>query len=220
MNFVILCVFLIISETNSYYISATKFHKDSEDQRVEISETQHFQDINPKNATEKPDWSEILAEAIVKRIFSFHKMNNETENLTSIEAPETSIWVRSVSCVLKLFKTYIYDPMFSYVETKVNIHNIYKNETDTKFKRNITENDPNNEVEIIEPKYHGKLCSGENCTESGEIEVNESACASGFERDQNGKCVDAKSSKFILSIPSQCPTGYRRDWLGFCRPTL
>lgn len=219
MYFVILCIFLVISETNSYYITGPKFSKDSEEQRVKIPEIQNFQDANPTNARTQ-DWSEILAEVVVKRLFSFHRTNNETENLTSIEAPETSIWVRSVSCVLKLFKTYIYDPMFSYVETKVNIHSENNNETVTKFKRNVTENDPNNDVEIIEPKYHGKLCIEENCTESGEIEINESDCASGFEKDQNGNCVDARSSKFILSIPSQCPTGYRQDWLGYCRPTL
>lgn len=211
MNFVVLCVLLAISETNSNYITDTRLRNEGKDQSVLLRKLQNFQEYDPRNTTQAPNWSEILADVLVKRIFTFHTTSNETENLTSVEDSETSVWVRSVSCILKFFKTYIYDRVLGYIETKVD-----KNVS--KVKRNITESDPNDEIEIIEPKYHGKLC--ENCTESVEIEADLSDCGNGLKKDPNGNCVDPKSSKFILSIPSQCPTGYRRDWLGYCRATL
>ncbi|CAH0723512.1 unnamed protein product, partial [Brenthis ino] len=211
MNFAVLCVLLAISETNSHYITDTRLRIEGKYQSVLLRKLQNFQDYDPRNTTQAPNWSEILADVLVKRIFTFHKTSNETEHLTSVEDSETSVWVRSVSCILKLFKTYIYDRVLGYVESKVD-----KNVS--KIKRNITERDPKEEVEIIEPKYHGKLC--ENCTESSEIEADVSDCGNGLKKDPNGNCVDPKSSKFILSIPSQCPTGYRRDWFGYCRATL
>ncbi|CAH2085204.1 unnamed protein product [Euphydryas editha] len=226
MNFGLLCIIFIISETNSLYINDTSFHKDAEENRVLLRKLQNLQEHDSRNASQTPSWSEILADILVKRIFPFHKTNNETERLTAFE-DEKNILVSCFSFVLKVYKRYLYDKLNHDRDTSTDIINtkskVNTSDTNSDSKPNneievaypeIIDN-PNDDVEIIEPKYHGKLC--DNC--KGDNEIESSACEEGLIRDANGICV-SKSSKFILSIPSQCPIGYKRDWLGYCRITL
>ncbi|XP_028044097.1 uncharacterized protein LOC114253426 [Bombyx mandarina] len=82
-----------------------------------------------------------------------------------------------------------------------NHHDIFTNRFDL--------TDPNAEVEIFEPRYHGRL----------KEETKEALkCPEGYIMTPNGCTV--RNSKMIISVPNQCPIGYRQDWLGFCRKIM
>lgn len=225
MNFGLLCVLFIISETNSLYINDNSFHKDVEEKRILLRKLQNLQEHDARNASQTPSWSEILADILVKRIFPFHKTNNETARLTTFE-DEKNVLVRSFSFVLKVYKKYLYDKLHHNHDTVTDTNNtkiqVNNSDANTDNKQKDVEviypeiiDSLNDDVEIIEPKYHGKLC--DNCKEDTDIESTD--CKEGLIRDANGICIP-KSSKFILSIPFQCPIGYKRDWLGYCRQKL
>ncbi|XP_047531775.1 uncharacterized protein LOC125067302 [Vanessa atalanta] len=210
MNVALLCVIFIINETKSFYVDNTSFHKDVERKMVLLRKLQNLQEYDSRNVAQTPSWNEILADVLVKRIFPFHKQNNETENITNVD-DEKSIWVGCISFALKIYKNYLYD--------KLRYDGDTRNDAAVEIPESVndTSDNPNDDVEILEPAYHGKLC--DNCDIKTEIESNIGDCGEGSVKDADGNCT-SKSSQFILSIPSQCPVGYRRDWLGYCRVLL
>ncbi|XP_050349677.1 uncharacterized protein LOC126773075 [Nymphalis io] len=210
MNVALLCVIFIINETKSFYVDNTSFHKDVERKMVLLRKLQNLQEYDSRNVAQTPSWNEILADVLVKRIFPFHKLNNETESISNVD-DEKSIWVGCISFALKIYKNYLYDKLRYDQDTR------QANEEIPDPVEEETLDNPKDDVEILEPAYHGKLC--DNCDLNTEIESNISDCGEDSLKDADGNCV-SKSSQFILSIPSQCPVGYRRDWLGFCRVIL
>lgn len=201
----------MLRETNNFVIQNenSALHKSNE-QKVLLRKLQNLQnEVKDPNIT----WNEILANLLVSRIKTYSTNDIEKERNDFAEKPEENFWTKTVSSSLLFFKRLIYDPIFKIKKNTVDSNHSPSTEgsvtgkTDI-GKRTITDEDPKSEVELIDPKYHGKI---EERTESNELlEV----CNEGFEKDEEGNC---KASKFILYIPSQCPIGYRRDRLGFCR---
>lgn len=192
------------------FIEDTTSIKILKEQRTLLRKLQNFQD--PKD--EKPlTWNEMLAEVLVNRIriFSFNKVNdNEIIKEASKPTKTTNILVSCFSTVMLLYKNCIYDrwatkheePGYAIVETTTDGDTVIDNpEWDT----------INDDVEIIEPKYHGKQTDADE-DEDGAIVK----CPEGAVKDEKGNCVKVHSP-LIISVPSQCPVGYRRDRLGNCR---
>ncbi|CAH2266885.1 uncharacterized protein LOC120626902 [Pararge aegeria] len=211
------CALIIISDTNCFYVQNTSDHKDFDRQAVILRKLQNLQERDSRNSTQTTTWSEILADVLVKEMFSYKKVDT-IKHISKPPEETTSFLVKAVSRVLEAYKIYVFDKMRSnYSETKVN-----KGTDDTTSKIGIIKNEteamsnPNDDVEIIEPKYHGKLQG------NGSLEFPDSVsdCGDGLIRDEDGNCVEPKHSKFVLSVPWQCPIGYRPDWLGYCRVSL
>ncbi|CAG4964387.1 unnamed protein product [Colias eurytheme] len=205
MKTISICLLLIIG-TNCYDIANT----DKKD-NILLRKLQGFID---ERENQTVSWSELLANIVVNKItVTFHKSaNNETDNFAVTHNRFTNL----ISNVFKFFKSNVYDKIKGYSD-----QNNVVNDIDTALqgdKRIIkSSDDPNNDVEVFEPKYHGKLC--ENCNETTEIEVTND-CPEGYSKDENGDCVKMQISKFIVSVPNQCPIGYRPDWRGYCRKVM
>lgn len=194
------------------FIEDTTNIKILEEQRILLRKLQNFQD--PKD--EKPlTWNEMLADVLVNRIkiFSFHKVNdNEIIEADSKPSKTSNIIVSFFSQVMLLYKNCIYDrwatkheePDFAIDETTTE---------DNGVKDPSEWGTINDDVEIIEPKYHGKQIDGEADEDEDSAIVK---CPEGSVKDEKGNCVKAHSP-LIISVPSQCPIGYRRDRLGNCR---
>lgn len=175
-------------------------------------------------------WNEVLADVLVNkiRIFSFKKQNTETEPFTEL-TQETSALTNFISQVFFVYKKFVYDvfvgptertnnnsidPLTPEIEERdVDPDDVFKEQAVT-FR-----NGPKGEVELLEPRYHGKQIS-RNDTEEGddvaseENSESEKICPEGTVKVKGG-CVN--KSRLIMMIPSQCPIGYRRDRLGYCR---
>ena len=195
------------------FVEDTTSIKILKEQRTLLRKLQNFQD--PKD--EKPlTWNELLADVLVNRIkiFSFHKVNdNEIIKEDSKPSKTTNILVSCFSTVMLLYKNCIYDrwatkfeePEFAIGETTTEGITVVPNsEWDT----------ISDDVEIIEPKYHGKQIDVE--TEKDEKEGAIVKCPEGAVKDEKGNCMKAHSP-LMISVPSQCPIGYRLDKLGYCR---
>ncbi|XP_045767491.1 uncharacterized protein LOC123868875 [Maniola jurtina] len=211
---------VIISETNCFYIENTSYHEDFERQAVILRKLQNLQERDSRNATQTTSWSEILADVLVKEIFSYKTVDVDKKFTNKPPEKSTSVLVKTVSHVLEMYKTYVFDKLRSdYSNIRVNIEHTNETIGKNRIEKSVPEftntSNPKEDVELIEPKYHGKL--KENGT-LGDDSVSD--CGEGFKRDEDGNCAEAKHSKFILSIPRQCPIGYRRDWLGYCRESL
>ncbi|XP_034828532.1 uncharacterized protein [Maniola hyperantus] len=211
---------IFISETNCFYIENTSYREDFERQAVILRKLQNLHERDSRNATQTTSWSEILADVLVKELFSYKTVDDDKKLANKLPEKSTSMLVKAVSHVLEMYKTYVFDKLRNdYSKTRVNIENsneiIGKNIIEKSVPEFSNASNPKEDVELIEPKYHGKL------QENGTLEDDgASDCGEGFKRDEDGNCVEAKHSKFILSIPRQCPIGYRRDWLGYCRESL
>ncbi|CAK1541253.1 unnamed protein product [Leptosia nina] len=155
-------------------------------------------------------WSELLANIVVNNINIFRQKTNDEE---SEYIPKENVVTKIFSGVFKVFKTYVYDKL------KGNVNAPDKNNinVDIEDKRIVKASiNPKDDVEVIEPQYHGKLC--EDCDKT-EIEVG-SHCPEGSVKDDNGGCIEVKPSKFIVSVPHHCPMGFKPDWLGYCREQI
>ncbi|XP_072949716.1 uncharacterized protein [Epargyreus clarus] len=237
MNIALLCVLIIVTGgTDGFHVeNARTSHKQEMGQRILLRKLQTFQRADPKEKT--ATWNQILADALVNRIkiFSFNKAT-ESELQNNVDT-ESNFLTNCISQMMHLYKRFFYN------DNKINKHTDDTLELSKEEKKLQNANkgivetekdfaDPKDEVEILEPRYHGKLCV--NCDKNTEnetvgngtetVEITEkvetvTGCPDGLVANEGGGCTDAKS-KFILSIPYQCPTGYRRDWLGYCRPLL
>ncbi|KAJ8724247.1 hypothetical protein PYW08_015721 [Mythimna loreyi] len=199
---------IILMGDTECFIEDTTSIKILKEQKTLLRKLQNFQD--PKD--EKPlTWNEMLADVLVNRIkiFSFNKVNdNEIIEAESKPSKTTNIIVSAFSQVMLLYKNCIYDRW----ATKYEEPGVRTYETTTEDNVvNTSEWDAiNDDVEIIEPKYHGKQVDAE---EEDEAVMK---CPEGTVKDEKGNCIKVHSP-LMISVPGQCPTGYRRDRLGNCR---
>lgn len=185
------------------------------EQKTLLRKLQNFhEDTKPQT------WSEILADVFVNRIKTFSPEIDENK-----EAKQ-NVLKNIFSQALVFYKKFIYDKFVfrdNGVDDKTDILKpeietnevAHKSEIDVRDKRTDITNsgDPKRDIELIEPKYHGKL-SVDNSTEDVNTE-NKEECPEGYIKSDSG-CVN-ENSKLILAVPGQCPDGYRRDRLGYCR---
>lgn len=175
-----------------------------------LRKLKNFQD-NDSNSK----WNEIVANAVVNS-------GNNSER----DAEDNSIWTKYLSQLLLLYKIHVYDKIkniYGYTTdspTNFDPNVSTKNPNDEKPNDSKTNEDPKTEIELLEPQYHGKF--QETTTEVHALEVSERntehmECPEGFVKNNEGHCIDSKSSKLIIGVPQQCPVGYRRDRLGYCR---
>lgn len=152
--------------------------------------------LQQNNSTEKSTvWNEILANVLVNKIKALFKKQPEYSYLED----KPDVVTEFFGNVIGLFKRSYWDK----VDKRHAVDEIQTNDKPT--------GDPKDEVEEIDPKYHGRI---ENGTDFDTTSV----CPEGSVSDGKGNCVDTKNLKFIMAIPYQCPVGYRRDRLGYCRP--
>ncbi|KAF9409090.1 hypothetical protein HW555_011437 [Spodoptera exigua] len=211
MKSIYIVVIIILMAETECFIQDTTSIKILEEQRTLLRKLQNFQD--PKD--EKPlTWNEMLADVLVNRIkiFSFNKVN-ENEIIDDSKPSKAPNFVRSYfSEVMFLFKNCIYDKFVTkYEEPDYKEEDLGTDAPEIFITDDI--DSLNDDVELIEPKYHGKQLIVEP------VEAEDKAligCPEGTVKDDKGNCVKAHS-RLLISVPSQCPMGYRRDKLGFCR---
>ncbi|CAH3996052.1 unnamed protein product [Pieris brassicae] len=148
-------------------------------------------------------WSTLFADFVTSNIKVFRQKTTENETNT---VPTDNDVAKIFSSIFKIFKTYVYDQLKG---RKVDVNIQADINTDLQEDKRLVKasSNPKEDVEIIEPQYHGKL----------KTDIDASLCLDGFIKDANGNCVEVKPSKFIVSVPYHCPIGYRPDWLGKCR---
>lgn len=203
-------VIILMAETECFIQDTTSI-KILEEQRTLLRKLQNFQD--PKD--EKPlTWNEMLADVLVNRIkiFSFNKVN-ENEIIEDSKPSKATNFVRSYfSEVMLLFKNCIYDKFVTKYEEPGYVEEDLGTDAPEVFVTDAIDS-LNDDVELIEPKYHGKqiVVEPEGAEDKALV-----GCPEGTEKDDKGNCVKAHS-RLLIAVPSQCPMGYRRDRLGFCR---
>ncbi|XP_028173196.1 uncharacterized protein LOC114362127 [Ostrinia furnacalis] len=196
MNLVCLFGILFIAAETSGFAEASQ-RKGELRQRILLRKLQSFQRndaTNPESVT----WNEILADALVTKLNVFSRDKN-----IDVAPPKKNVATVCLSEILTFFKS-VYDNF----KQKPSDHNAVVTQIESK---------PKEEVEVIHPTFKMKRC--EDCTDgdgvvSSMVPVLE--CPTGFVLDKDGKCITAPS-KLIMAIPNQCPNGYRRDRLGYCR---
>lgn len=182
----LLLLFILMKSTDNFVIEK----ENNAEQKLLLRKLLSLQQ---NNSTEKSTvWNEILANVLVSKIKAIFK--KETEYLED----KPDVVTEFFGNVIGLFKRSYWDK----VDKRHAVDEIQTNDRPT--------GDPKDDVEEIEPKYHGRMENG--------TDFDVSACPEGAVSDGKGNCVDAKNLKFILAIPYQCPVGYRRDRLGYCRP--
>lgn len=240
-------------------------------QRILLRKLQTFEETKPTT------WNEVLADVLVNkiRIFSFTTEDKEPLKDDAPVSKENPILTDFFSKLFVVYKKFIYDAFVGKRKTSdgelVHITTIPETIKDKLPKMDPEElirpteviyaEGPKSEVELVEPRYHGKIAledtpenpSKEIADQSQEdntnttTEVNSSEvqgdsdmivsdpghqqnvdpglkksdvnCAEGFVKSDGGDCVK-NASRLILAIPNQCPLGYRKDWLGYCRKTF
>lgn len=266
--FTVLVLFQTCNSTADVETRVTKYEKDS----VLLRKLLQL-DKNTTEDEKTVSWHYTLADFFVNKLKHLSAMKSdsyyETDNTETTKI--NKVLTKCLSDVLSLYKKFVYDKIWNknrkafdennkdYAPTTetsvpdVELYNSSKQDniptTEVSMREPETElsnsSNPKDEVEIIEPKYHGKICSNNGCdavknndtvittavvatkeitrdlssvTEdvSPVIEENKD-CPQGMTKDVKGLCVDAQSGKFILGVPYHCPFGYKRDRLGFCR---
>lgn len=235
MNIFTIFAFVIVltSGTQTFVIEESTTLKTTTEQRTLLKKLQNSP--QSKNETKPLMWNEILADVLVNKvkIFSLKRDNITTVN----EETQHSALTKWFGTVLIFYKHLIYDK-FVYTPKERNVLNIHElSETEDEVKNDgesdtnlqdeeaihhlkdtlvndkMNSTNPKADIEIIEPKYHGKLTDGD--TERPEDEDKAIVCPEGYVKSDRG-CLDA-NSRLVLAIPNQCPNGYRLDRLGYCR---
>lgn len=238
MNIAICLVLVIVSNTNCYVSEKTSSIVQEQDENgVFLKILQSSIRNDSDKGTTSLTWSEILADVLVRGTKLFSPYNSSPINETLQEFPRddagkaNNIIARFCSQVLDIYKILVYDKLFRRSPSEKNL-DVEKPET-LEFVNELSEIETitnaakedfgvitiNPDVEIIEPKYHGRLCDGcdeKNIEKKDGIPANDN-CPEGLKKDANGNCGDPKSSNFILSVPFHCPLGYKADWFGICR---
>lgn len=178
-------------------------------QRLLLRKLQNFEQNNSTTT-----WNDIVANVLV----------NNGDN-SQRGAKDNNFWTKYVSQIILLYKVHIYDKIKNTNDKTTDSSTNPdvstpdpKDTTSEKPNDSKSSEDPKAEVELFEPNYHGKM--QETTEEVNRIPESKSEgieCPEGYVKNDKEQCTDSKSSKFILGIPNQCPTGYRRDRLGFCR---
>ncbi|XP_075976042.1 uncharacterized protein LOC142976515 [Anticarsia gemmatalis] len=212
MNSIYIVGIIILMGKTDCIIEDTTSIKISEEQRILLRKLQNFE--QPKVETKPLTWNEMLADVLVNRIkiFSFNKVDeSDIVKEYSVPSKTRTMLTNCFSQVLLLYKNCIYDKFATtYEEPGVNI-------PDTTTEVNIVvrssgggaeDGGPKSEIEIIEPRYHGKVIDS--------VSSESEDCPEGAMRDEKGNCVK-EISRLLISVPGQCPAGYRADRLGNCR---
>ncbi|CAG4973338.1 unnamed protein product [Parnassius apollo] len=236
MNIAILGVIIIlISRLDSSIIKKDNAFQSEDERGIFLRKLQSSIRSGPEEGVQSLTWSEILADVLVNRvkIFLFQTPNivNETQQVKTYPTENISFITKFCGKVLDLYKRYVYDNIFSSTFKDITVKTTSESSTyniniqlheaerskDPKEDLEIIAIDP--DVEIIGPEYHGKFCEDckEDSNEQDDYKTVKEDCPVGLKRDAKGNCVDPKSSNFILSVPYQCPSGYRADWFGYCR---
>ncbi|GBP14554.1 hypothetical protein EVAR_93434_1 [Eumeta japonica] len=124
-------------------------------------------------------WNDVVAKEMVAKVIPFPRKKDPDE---SSEENKPVILKELTSCLSGLllwYKNNVYDVFFG--RSASGAANI---ETETS-------GDPKEEVEIIEPRYHGRVCEEEGCNGAAPA-----ACPEGETRNSEGICVN---SRMILS---------------------
>lgn len=205
-------IIILLGETECFIEDTTNI-KILEEQRTLLRKLQNFQDPNH----EKPlTWNEILADVLVNkiRIFSFNEINeNEINEDYDRNIKSSSILTTFFSQVMLFYKNCVYDKFMKTVVVTVVTDPFDPSTTEEVYTViSPDEIDPEGDVELIEPKYHGKIRDAEASDEEDAIKE----CPEGSVKNKFGNCVK-EHSRLLISVPSQCPRGYRLDRLGNCR---
>ncbi|CAG4948194.1 unnamed protein product [Parnassius apollo] len=236
MNTAILVIIIIlISRLDcSIIIKDNSFHAEAE-RGVFLRKLQSSIRSGLEEGMQSLTWSEILAGVLVNRmkIFLFQKPTvvNVIQQVNTYQTENISFITKFCGKVLNVYKRYIYNNIFSSTFEDTTVTTTSESSTyniDVQLNEAERPKDPkedfeivtiNPDVEIIGPEYHGKLCEGckEDANAQDDSKTFKEDCPMGLKRDAKGNCEDPKSSNFILSVPYQCPIGYRADWFGYCR---
>ncbi|XP_026763633.2 uncharacterized protein LOC113522157 [Galleria mellonella] len=214
MKFIYLfCAFLVfVSGISGKYIRETRELKKIEENSVFLRKLLYTVETNQQNDTRS--WNDILADILVDSINAVLYKNDKTaERITDTSGKwYFTTWI---SKSLLLFKNIINN-------RPITNDGIAKNNEVEDFGEILNESDSdavtddnvdiNNDVEVFEPRYHGKRCAGCKETSDGNND-----CPEGSVRDKEDNCVLKTVEPLISAVPSQCPIGYRLDRLGFCR---
>lgn len=214
MNFIYIVGIIILIGEAECFIEDTTSIKISKEQRTLLRKLQNFQD--PKDEAKPLTWNEMLADVLVNKIkiFSFNKVDdNDVINEYSEPPKSSSALINCFSQMLLIYKNCIYDKWRKNYE-EPDFGPTSPPEPDLVIRTNTgvsSGDDPKHDIEIIEPKYHGKLQDTDS-REGGE----KKDCPEGAVKDDKGNCVK-EISRLLISVPGQCPAGYRPDRLGNCR---
>ncbi|XP_059058642.1 uncharacterized protein LOC131852061 [Achroia grisella] len=218
MKFPYTCYVLIIfmSGINNRYIGETTPIKKIEEDNVVLRKL--LQSVQTDVKEDSKAWNDVLAKVFVDSIKSVFSSNNESrEKIT--DSSENGYFTKWISKSLLFFKNIFYGTSTTNdvkptnptkPTTQLETLGENYNRADSKEVTDTDVINTNDDVEVFEPKYHGKRCAGCN-------ETSDSNCPEGLVKDNNGECVLKVDEKLIIAIPGQCPKGYRRDKLNYCR---
>ncbi|CAG4985995.1 unnamed protein product [Parnassius apollo] len=236
MNIAILgVIIIIINRLDCSIIKKDNVFQSEAERGIFLKKLQSSILSGPEEGVQSLTWSEILADVWVNtmKIFLFQTSNvvNETQQVKTYQTENISFITKFCGKVLDVYKRYVYDNIFSSKFEDVTVKTTSEISTyniDIQLNEAERAKDPkedfeiitiNPDFEIIGTEYHGKLC--EDCKEDTNVQDDyktvKEDCPVGLKRDAKGNCVDPKPSNFILSVPYQCPIGYRADWFGYCR---
>ncbi|CAB3251308.1 unnamed protein product [Arctia plantaginis] len=203
---------MLMGKTESFIEDSSRI-KISVEQRTLLRKLQNFQE--PKTEAKALTWNEMLADALVNKIkiFSSSKVDENDIIKEYNEASKTNkVLTNYFSEVLLLYKNCIYDKFRTTYEEPDYHYTDTTQEPDVNSYSTPSEDDsPKSEIEIIEPLYHGKLQEIDSTEHDAKVE-----CPEGSIVDEKGNCIEG-ISKLLITIPNQCPSGYRPDRLGNCR---
>lgn len=219
---IIISAFLCVAANNVVFTEELKSSKETKVlKRVFLRKVLSYEEPNT-NSTKPVPWNKLLANVLVNRIkiLSFTQSKQATDDNVETAPVKETFLTKCFSEVLTIYKTYIYDKFWyrtddvNTIPTPASVAPPIGVDTHS--------DDPNNEVEIVEPAYHGKsICIEGLCSKTIEEEGSQDTegakndCPEGEMRNADGIC--AKLDRFILAVPSHCPYGYKKDRLGWCR---
>ncbi|XP_013142262.1 PREDICTED: uncharacterized protein LOC106106255 [Papilio polytes] len=228
MNTAVFGLIVILATKTGSLLSTRENVLQDTDHGVFLRKLQTTIRSDPDEEAKSLSWSEILADILVNKIGLSKILPEENEQVAENNT-QNNVLTKICSVVLNVYKHFIYDKYFQKpaedVPTSSKSEVTEKNielqelESNTPGDNDFDVITINPDVEIIEPKYHGKLCS--DCDNHNVVkkEVEQKIiCPEGLVKDTNGNCVDPKSLNYMISIPYQCPIGYRLTWSGYCRP--
>lgn len=212
ISYILFTTFVILKATESLENANNKT------QWTLLRKLQSYSEVKPLA------WNEVMADILVNRIIPFSKQKDSViKEGTVVE--EKGFLTDFLSSAFAVFKKFIYDPYirpnkyyYDVIDPANNTNSTTEHEKEPEAKVKTREvplgDGPKGEVEIIEPKYHGKITENTDTKEDPVEEDSTAPCPEGTVVE-GSNC--ANSSKLLISVPRQCPLGYRRDRLGFCR---
>ncbi|XP_013164029.1 PREDICTED: uncharacterized protein LOC106115248 [Papilio xuthus] len=222
---------IVILATNTYCLLLTKPEnvQETTNDGVFLRKLQTIIHSGTDKEATSLSWSEIFADILVNKIGLSKILPKENEQVAENNSTQDNFFTKICSVVLNVYKHFVYDKFSQQpaediptstsklVVTENNIE-LQEIESNTPGVNDFDVITINPDVEIIEPKYHGKLCSGCDTQNIEKKEVTSKSCPENLVKDAEGNCVDPKSLNYMISIPYQCPIGYRLTWSGYCRP--